>query len=187
MSQNAISKELLMIGNQSLIPVEQIETMIYWIRGQRVMLDADLARIYGVSTARLNQQVSRNRGRFPEDFMFQLTRGEFDALMLQFATSKAGRGGRRKLPFVFTEYGAIMLASVLNSVIAVQASIQVVRAFVRLRALLATHKELAQKLTDLERKLLHHDVQFRVVFDAIRQLMAPPRRKRRRIGFRAGD
>jgi hypothetical protein len=176
-----------MIGTQSLIPIEQIEKMIYWIHGQRVMLDADLARIYGVSTARLNEQIKRNRERFPRDFMFQLTRAEFQVLMSQFATSRAGRGGRRKPPFVFTEHGAIMIASVLNSVIAVQASVHVVRAFVRLRALLAAHKELAQKLTDLERKLLHHDAQFKVVFDAIRQLMGPPSPKRRRIGFRAGD
>ncbi|MBZ5538625.1 MAG: ORF6N domain-containing protein [Acidobacteriia bacterium] len=174
-----------MVDDQSLIPVGYIQQLIYWIRGQRVMLDADLAKIYGVSTTRLNQQVSRNRGRFPVDFMFQLTRGEFHGLMLQFATSNARRGGRRKLPYAFTEHGAIMLATVLNSPAAVGASVQVVRAFVQLRRLLTSHGELARKLTDLERTLLRHDSQFKEVFDAIRQLMAPPRPKRRRIGFGA--
>jgi hypothetical protein len=168
--------EALTVDDQSLIPVGYIQQLIYWIRGQRVMLDADLAKIYGVSTARLNQQVSRNCGRFPVDFMFQLTREEFDALMLQFATSKARRGGRRKLPYAFTEHGAIMLATVLNSPAAVRASVQVVRAFVQLRRLLTSHGELARKLTDLERRLLRHDSQFppRRVFDTIRELMKPP-------------
>ena len=167
-----------------LVPIERIEKRIFVLRGQKVMLDADLARIYGVTTARLNQQVKRNRGRFPAEFMFQLTKKEFGNLMLQFATSSSGYGGRRKRPYVFTEHGAIMLASVLNSPIAVCASLQVVRAFVRLREMLATHKDLARKLEALEKK---YDSQFRVVFNAIRQLMAQPEPKEKKIGFRARE
>ena len=147
------------------------------------MIDSDLAKIYCVTTTRLNQQVRRNQGRFPEDFMFQLTKEEFESLILQFATSKKRRGGRRKLPYVFTEHGAIMLASVLNTVIAVRASIQVVRAFVHLREILSTHKELAHKLEQLERRIEKHDDEIRVIFEAIRQLMTPPEKPRRRIGF----
>ena len=146
------------------------------------MLDADLAHLYGVTTARLNQQVNRNPERFPSDFMFQLTVKEFKGLMLQTATSKKGRGGRRKLPLVFTEHGAIMAANVLNSARAIQAGVEVVRAFVRLRQLLATNVGLARRLDDLEGK---YDRQFKVVFDAIRQLMSPPGRDRKQIGFRS--
>ena len=172
-----------MSNDKALVPVERIERLIYLIRGQKVMLDSDLAGIYGVSTARLNQQVSRNQERFPKDFAFQLTKEEFEALMLQIATSKQGRGGRRKLPWVFTEHGAIMLATVLNSPVAVRASLQVVRAFVRLRELLASNKELAQKLAELERKLEGHDTAIRNLFEAIRQLLSPAEPSRREIGF----
>lgn len=168
---------------EALIPAEQIERMIFVVREHKVMLDSDLARIYGVSTARLNQQVKRNLDRFPSDFMFQLTRQEFSALMLQFATSKRGRGGRHKLPHVFTEHGTIMLAAVLNSVIAVRASIQVVRAFVRLKQILASHVELARKLTELEQKLEGHDEAIHNLFETIRQLLAPPVPKPQQIGF----
>jgi len=145
-----------------------------------VILDADLAKLYGVTTTRLNQQVKRNPERFPSDFMFQLTKKEYESLMLQIATSRVTHGGRRKLPFVFTEHGAIMAANVLNSKTAVQASVQVVRAFIRLRQMLASNAELARKLSDLERK---YDSQLRVVFDAIRQLMTPPPQQRKQIGF----
>ncbi len=155
--------------------------MIYIIRGHKVMLDQDLARIYGVTTARLNEQVKRNLSRFPPDFMFQLTENEFGLLMSQIATSKKGRGGRRKMPYAFTEHGAVMLASVLNSPVAVNASIAVVKAFVRLREMLATSKELAAKLSELEER---YDGQFAVVFDAIRQLMGPPREPRKQVGYR---
>lgn len=165
--------------------VEEIErtddAMIYIIRGHKVMLDQDLARIYGVTTARLNEQVKRNLSRFPPDFMFQLTENEFGLLMSQIATSKKGRGGRRKMPYAFTEHGAVMLASVLNSPVAVNASIAVVKAFVRLREMLATSKELAAKLSELEER---YDGQFAVVFDAIRQLMGPPREPRKQVGYR---
>jgi hypothetical protein len=167
----------------ALIPAGRIERSILFYRGHRVMLDADLAALYGVPTKRLNEQVRRNRDRFPEDFMFQLTRPAFIALRSQIATLKTGRGQHRKyLPIVFTEHGALMAASVLNSSAAIQVSIQVVRAFVRLREILASHADLARRLDDLERK---YDAQFKVVFDAIRQLMAPePPHRRPRIGFR---
>jgi hypothetical protein len=161
------------------VPGERIENAILLIRGEKVILDADLAKLYGVTTARLNQQVKRNLERFPSDFMFQLTSKEYESLMLQIATSKK-RGGRRKLPNVFTEHGAIMAANVLNSKTAVQASVQVVRAFIRLRQMLASNAELARELSEIERK---YDAQFKVVFDAIRQLMTPPEPQRKQIGF----
>ncbi len=161
-----------------MVLAQRAESRILLVRGHNVMLDSDLAELYRVSTKRLNEQVRRNHERFPEDFMFQLTSKE--ALRSQSATSKRGRGGRRYRPYAFTEHGAVMLASVLNSAVAVQASIQVVRAFIRLREILASHKELARKLAELERK---YDKQFKVVFDAIRELMAPPRKQRKPIGF----
>lgn len=171
------------------IPVERIENRILLIRGEKVILDADLAALYGVSTKRLNEQVRRNRERFPDDFMFQLTAAELSALKdqiggsnlrSQVATSRS-HGGRRYLPYVFTEHGAIMAANVLNSERAVRASVEVVRAFVRLRQLLASNAELARKLEELEKK---YDRQFKVVFDAIRELMTPPSPTRKEIGFR---
>jgi hypothetical protein len=176
MRQRAISND------QSFVPAERIERAILLIRGQKVMLDADLAEIYGVETKALNRAVKRNRERFPEDFMLQLTVQEASALRCQFGTSNIGRGGRRYLPYVFTEHGAIMAANVLNAKRAIAASVHVVRAFVRLRALIASNKDLARKLEELEKK---YDSQFKVVFDAIRQLMAPSHPKPRKIGFRA--
>ena len=165
----------------SLVPAERIEGLILSLRGHRVMLDSDLAALYGVTTKRLNEQVKRNPDRFPEDFLFRLTAEEWDALRSQSATSKPGRGGRRTAPLAFTEHGAVMLANVLNSPVAVRASVQVVRAFVRLRQLLATHADLARKLDDLENR---YDEQFRVVFEAIRRLMAlPPDTRAGKIGF----
>lgn len=148
------------------------------------MLDADLARIYGVPIKRLNEQVRRNHGRFPADFMFQLTAQEHAILRSQIATSSPAHGGRRYRPYAFTEHGAVMLASVLNTPVAVQASIGVVRAFVRLREMLSTHRELAIKLEELERKLEGHGGQIRTLFQAIRQLMTEPAPRRRPIGFR---
>jgi len=159
--------------------VEQIESRIFLIRGQKVMLDADLAELYEVETRRLNEQVRRNSERFPEDFMFQLTTEEFANLKSQFATSSWG--GRRKLPFVFTEHGAIMAASVLNSKRAIETSVQVVRAFAGLRQMLASNAELSRKLVALEKK---YDIKFRAVFEAIRELMTPSDPKKKRpIGF----
>ncbi|MEA3181116.1 MAG: hypothetical protein QOI59_4639 [Gammaproteobacteria bacterium] len=140
-----------------VLPIEHITQSILELREQRVMLDADLAELYGVATSRLNQQVRRNLERFPKDFMFQVTAEEHAALMLQNATSKPVRGGRRKPPLVFTEHGAIMAATILNSGRAVKVSVYVVRAFVRLREVLASNKELAKKLEKLERKLDSHD------------------------------
>jgi len=161
----------------------RVERVILTIRGQRVLLDADLAALYGVSTRVLNQAVKRNQDRFPEDFMFRLTEAEKAEVItvcdhlrpLRFSPS---------LPHAFTEHGAIMLASVLSTPIAVQTSVHVVRAFVRLREVLATHKDLARKLEELEQK---YDAQFKVVFDAIRQLMVPPAKAPRSIGFRVEE
>ena len=172
-----------MAPKEVLIPIERIERLICLIRSQKVMLDSDLARLYGVTTARLNQQVKRNPDRFPSDFMFRLTQEEFNGLMWQSATSKTGRGGRRKLPYAFTEHGAIMLATVLNSPIAVRASLQVVRAFVQLREMLASNVALANRLAEMERKLEGHDHAIHNLFEVIRQLLNPPPPKRRQIGF----
>ena len=148
------------------------------------MLDSDLAELYEVPTKRLNEQVRRNAARFPPDFMFQLTPEETDSLRSQIATLESGRGQHRKyLPYAFTEQGVAMLSSVLNSEKAVQVNIAIMRAFVRLREMLATHRELAQKLKELESKLESHDHQIRSIFQTIRQLMAPPEPPRRRIGF----
>jgi hypothetical protein len=164
--------------------IASIESAIYLIRGQRVMLDSDLAAVYGVSTRQLNQQLKRNRDRFPEDFVFQLRQEEFRTLMSQVVTSKKGRGGRRKLSWVFTEHGAIMLASVLNSDIAVQASVRVVRAFVRLREMVAANAQLAAKLEELERRLDSHDEAIVDLFATLKRLLEPYEPpKRREIGF----
>ncbi len=168
---------------KALIPLDRIERRIYLIRGHKVMLDRDLAGIYGVSTARLNEQVKRNEARFPKDFMFQLSARENGILMSQIATSSSDHGGHRKLPRVFTEHGAVMLASVLNSPMALRASVEVVRAFVKLREMIASHRDLARRLDELEKK---YDAQFRVVFDAIRELMEPPEKPMPRIGFKPG-
>ena len=163
------------------IPAERIERMILIMRDQKVMIDSQLAKLYGVSTKRLNEQVRRNVDRFPADFMFQLSADETHSLRSQFATSKK-KGGRRYLPYVFTEQGVAMLSSVLKSKRAIHVNISIMRAFVQLRYLLATHKKLAQKLEDLECK---YDEQFRSIFDVIRSLMTPPEPKKlRKIGFK---
>jgi phage regulator Rha-like protein len=171
-----------MDGPVSLIPMERIERAILSIRGEKVMLDSDLAELYGVETKVLNQAVKRNASRFPADFMFRLTfaeYAEFRRLRSQFVTLNRGEH-RKYLPYAFTEHGALMLANILNSERAAETSVQVVRAFVRLRLLLASNAELARKLESLENK---YDRQFKIVFDAIRQLMSPPETKRREIGF----
>jgi len=166
--------------SQIIIPSERIEKSILLIRCERVMLDADLASLYGVETKVLNRAVKRNLLRFPDDFMFQLTGKEAEALRFHFGTSK-GRGGRRYRPYVFTEQGVAMLSSILNSERAVLVNIEIVRTFVRLRKLLASHAELSRKLAKLEKE---YDHQFKVVFDAIRQLMNVPTKRSRPIGFR---
>ena len=192
---------------RKLVPTEPIERIILLIRGQKVILDADLARLYGVTTKRFNEAFKRNRHRFPGDFAFQLTAAEFANLRSQFATSSpqlvdslkdnlnwsqfATSSSRHRgsvyRPWAFTEHGALMAANILRSDQAVQISVFVVRAFVRLRQLLATHKELAAKLAELERKVRGHDEHIRSLFDTIHQLMAPPEVLRRRIGFRSRD
>src|SRR5881398_2155274 len=160
-----------------------IESAIYLLRGQRVMLDSDLAAIYGTSTMRLNEQFKRNRKRFPDDFAFVLTREEFTNLISQNAISRS-HGGRRTLPVTCTEHGAIMLASVLNSDVAVQASVRIVRAFIRLREMVAANVQLAAKLKELERRFDSHDEAIANLFAALKQLLEPTKApKRREIGF----
>jgi len=166
------------------LALQKIAPLIHQIRGERVILDSDLARIYGVPVKALNQAVKRNADRFPQDFAFNLTLAEFTSLRSQFVTSK-GRGGRRYAPYAFTEHGAIMAANILNSKQAVQMSVFVVRAFVKLRAALASHRELADKLTELERKVGTHDKALVSIIAAIRGLTEPPKHKPRAIGFRA--
>ena len=169
---------------KALLPSERIERAILLIRGHKVMLDTDLAHLYGVTTKRLNEQVKRNRNRFPADFMFQLTSKEKAEVVancdhltkLKFSPAK---------PYAFTEHGAVMVASVLNSKRAIEVSIYIVRAFVKVREVLGAHRELAQKLTELEKRVESHDTHIRSLFDAIRQLMEPTATKSRRIGFKA--
>lgn len=165
-----------------LVSTEAITSRIYFVRGKKVILDSDLAGLYGVPTKRVNEQVRRNIERFPDDFMFRLTKVEHDHLRSQFATSNdgLGHGGRRTLPFVFTEHGAIMAATVLNSKQAVEVSIFVVRAFVKLRQMLVAHKDLEEKIREMESK---YDEQFRVVFEAIRQLLVEDEKPKKKIGF----
>lgn len=164
---------------KAIIPVERIQRSILLIRGEKVMLDADLAELYGVETKYLVRAVKRNVERFPGDFMFQLTKGEFSDLRSQTGTSSSW-GGRRYAPYAFTEQGVAMLSSVLRSKRAVMVNVQIMRTFVQLRRMLESHAELARKLAALERK---YDYQFKVVFDAIRELMEPPKKKRRPVGF----
>jgi hypothetical protein len=163
------------------IPQELIEQKIYLIRGHKVMLDSDLAKLYGVTTKRLNEQVKRNKKRFPSDFMFKLKKDESESLRSQSATSKPGRGGRTYLPYAFTEQGVAMLSSVLNSERAILVNIEIMRTFTKLRMMLASHEDLKRKLTSLEKK---YDKQFKIVFEAIYELMEPPEKKKRRIGFK---
>ncbi len=166
---------------KELIPVEVIEKKIYLIRGHKVMLDSDLAELYRVETRTLIQAVKRNINRFPSDFMFQLNYQEVAGLRSQIVTSKPGRGGRRYLPYVFSEQGVAMLSSVLNSENAIEVNIHIMRAFVKLREMIASHKDLAKRLDDLEKK---YDEHFKIVFDAIRELMRPPEKPKQKIGFR---
>ena len=187
------------------VSVQLIERRIYLIRGQKVMLDFDLAELYGVTTSRLNEQVTRNRKRFPEDFMFRLTRAEAEVLRSQFAisntetphlrgkneilrsqivTSSSERGGRRYLPRAFTEQGVAMLSTVLNSEQAIEVNIAITRAFVRLRQMLETNEELNRKFVAVIRKLSTHDKYFRVVFDELKKLTEKPASPKRQIGFK---
>jgi hypothetical protein len=165
-----------------LIPIERVEKLIRLARGEKVLLDADLAKLYGVTTGNLNKAVGRNRHRFPPDFMFQLTDEEAAALIFQTGRSKQ-RGGRRHNPHVFTEQGVAMLSSVLRSERAVQVNVAIMRAFVSLRRMLAGNDALSRKLAELERRLESHDLGIKSLFDAMRELMTPPEEPRREIGF----
>jgi phage regulator Rha-like protein len=163
-----------------IVPQQLIESKILFIRGKKVMLDRDLAPLYGVETKMLNRAVKRNTERFPEDFMFQLSKEEYTELLrCQFGTLKRGQHSKYS-PYAFTENGVAMLSSVLNSRRAIQVNIQIMRTFTKIREMIATHKELKQKIEEMEKK---YDYQFKVVFDAIKQLVEPPQRPRKRIGF----
>jgi hypothetical protein len=180
LGQVCLIRLLNMAERASLVPVERVERQILIIRDQKVMLDADLAELYRVETKDLNRAVQRNRDRFPADFMFQLTKDEFENLKYQTGTSSS-YGGRRYLPYAFTEQGVAMLSSVLRSKRAVQVNVEIMRTFVRLRQLLSSNAALAGKLLELEKQ---YDSQFKAVFDAIRQLMIPPEPKRKKpIGY----
>lgn len=181
---------------RQIIPAARITQSIHFLRGQKVMLDSDLAALYGVTTAALNQAVRRNQARFPADFMFRLTAAEEEdlkcqigisnkdaRLISQFVISKPGRGGRRHQPYAFTEQGVAMLSSVLNSERAVKVNIAIMRAFVKLRETLETNRELARKFAELEKRVGKHDDEISAIIDAIRQLMAPPEKTHREIGF----
>lgn len=174
----------------SLILQDGIENRIFFIRGKKVMLDRDLAEMYGVPTKRLNEQVRRNIKRFPEDFMFQLNAKEFEGLRFHFGTlslrsqiATSNRGGRRYLPYVFTEPGVAMLSSVLNSERAIQVNIQIIRTFIKLREMILTHKDLKDKIEGLERKYSKHDKQFKIVFDAIKHLLEEKVKSKNKLGF----
>jgi ORF6N domain len=167
------------------LDLERVTSPILIIRGRRVILDRELASLYGVSTSRLNEAVKRNLDRFPDDFMFQLAREEHESLMSHIATSKVGRGGHRKLPRAFTEHGAIQAANIFNSRLAVQMGVHVVRAILRLRELLVTNASLSEQLADLERKCQQHDKTIAAMLTAIRQLLHSPETKRRGIGVTA--
>ena len=169
------------------LPVQLIERRIYLIRGHKVMIDVDLAELYGVPTKALNQQVQRNRKRFPEDFMFQLNKEEAENLTSQFATSRSKHGGRRSLPYAFTEPGVAMLSSVLTSERAIEVNITIMRAFIRLRQILESNEELNRKFAAVIRKLSTHDKYFKVVFDELRKLTDQPTSPRKTIGFKVNN
>jgi hypothetical protein len=169
---------------RSVVPTETIERSIFMIRGMRVMLDKDLAELYGIETKALKQAVKRNADRFPSDFMFTLSKQEFADLRSQFVTSSSEQwGGARYMPMVFTEQGVAMLSSVLRSRRAIEVNIAIMRVFVRLREMMVAHKELAVKLRELEGRIQDHDEQIVAIFDAIRQLMTPSTPQRKKIGF----
>ena len=173
--------------SKEIIPIEQIAQTINFVRGQRVLLDSDLANLYGVSTGHLKRAVKRNLDRFPGDFMFQLTADEQRSLTCQFGISNVGRGGTRYRPYAFTEQGVAMLSSVLKSERAVKVNIAIMRAFVQLRGVLATNREFARRFSELESRVGKHDEEIAAIIDAIRQLMAPTPRPKREIGFHVGE
>ena len=171
-----------MPSQNAIVPPALISQKIFFVRGTRVMLDADLARLYGVATKNLNKAVKRNTSRFPSDFMFQLSPKELHSLGFQSGTSKPGRGGRRYVPYAFTEQGVAMLSSVLRSSRAVQVNVAIMRTFVRLREMLTTHEELRRKIDAMEKR---YDARFRTVFETIRQMLETPIPAKKPIGFHA--
>ena len=170
-------------SKSALVPIEVIISKIILVRGEKVLLDRDLAELYDVETKVLKQAVRRNIKRFPNDFMFELTKEEFENWRSQFVTSNSDKMGLRYKPMVFTEQGVAMLSSVLRSNRAIEVNIAIMRVFVQLRKMISSHKELAHKLSELEQRLEGHDEQIQVVFEAIRQLMEPPKKPRKKIGF----
>lgn len=174
--------------SELIIADEVILNKIYLIRGQKVMLDKDLAVLYGVTTGNLNLAVKRNKDRFPGDFMFQLTKTEFESLILQNAISKTrGRGGIRKLPYAFSEQGVAMLSGVLNSETAIRMHIQIIRVFAKMKEMLLTHKDILLQLEKIEAKLIHHDEDIQLIFKYLKQLLNPAQPPRRKIGFMRND
>ncbi|MGB2705894.1 MAG: ORF6N domain-containing protein [Candidatus Omnitrophota bacterium] len=167
---------------KKVLTIKKIESVIFQIRSRKVMLDRDLARLYGINTGNLNKAVKRNVERFPEDFMFQLNKNEEDSLRFQSGSLKRGRHAKY-LPYVFTEQGVAMLSSVLHSKKAIQVNIAIMRVFVRLKEIISAHKDLAHKLNELERRLEKHDEEIHAIFEAIRWLMMPPEKPKQRIGF----
>lgn len=165
---------------------EAIASRIHWVRGEKVMLDSDIAKLYGLKTKELNLRVKRNSSRFPEDFMFQLHGEEWEALRFQFETSK-GRGGRRFPPYAFTEHGVLMLSSVLNSERAIAVNIKIMRVFVRMSRILMNDRELLQRLERMEGRQEAHEGALEQLFEAVKQLMEKPAEERIRLGFRGGD
>ena len=175
-------------GKEIMISDELVMNKIYLIRGQKVMLDRDLAELYGVETKVLNQAVKRNAARFPEDFMFQLTKSEWESLRSQIVTLEAGRGKYPKYaPTVFTEQGVAMLSSVLNSETAIRVNIQIIRIFTRMREMIMTHKDILLQLEKIEKKLAGHDEDITLIFQYLKQLLNPPQPPRRKIGFKRKD
>jgi ORF6N domain len=173
------------MNKAAIVLAKKVDSKILVLRDQKVILDVDLAALYGVPVKRLNEQIKRNAKRFPPDFLFRLSPAEYENLRSQFATSSFSHGGRRYLPHAFTEHGAIMAATVLNSKRAIEMSIFVVRAFVRMRETLAMNQQIVTKLSEIERRLESHDVEIQELVDAIRELMAPLPANKRRIGFEA--
>src|SRR6185503_17001467 len=178
-------KNMSKTGKELMIPDELVMNKIYIIRGKKVMLDEDLAELYQVETKRLNEQVRRNIDRFPDDFMFRLTKKELENLKSQFATSSWG--GRRKLPLAFTEQGVSMLSGVLNSETAIRVHIQIIRIFTRMREMIMTHKDILLQLEKIEKKLAGHDEDITLIFQYLKQLLNPPQPPRRKIGFKRKD
>ena len=173
------------MDNRIIIPDETIISKIYLIRGQKVMLDSELAELYGVETKRLNEQTKRNLDRFPDDFMFQLKPEEFENLKSQSATSSWG--GKRKLPYAFTEYGVLMLSGVLNSPTAIQVNIRIMRVYAKLREMVLTHKDILLKLEQLEHTVSQNSSDIEIIFSALKQLLNPKQPPRQRIGFKVND